>query len=204
MIEEIKQNLIADVSSAFVIDVPIERFENCNKYAIKTGLVLEFGVYDGGTIHMIESVFKTTVYGFDSWEGLPEDSDDVPKGIEGSYHKGAFVSNKLIPKLNNIVLVDGWFKDTLPCFVEQHKEHCRFIHVDSDQYCSAKDIFNNLSDRIVDGTVICFDEFACHEGWEYREFRAFAEFLHDTNAGYQVIHRSNNNERVSFKIKRPL
>lgn len=45
------------------------------------GLILEFGVWRGGTINHIAGKTKRTVYGFDSFEGLPEDwFTGVPKG----------------------------------------------------------------------------------------------------------------------------
>lgn len=178
------------------------RFELCKAACLDSGLVLEFGVYCGGTLHYIAEVFDTQVFGFDSWQGLPKDADDIVPGRGGSYREGKFKSNKIEPTNPHIVLVDGWFKDTLPGFVKEHTEPCRFIHIDSDNYNSAKDVFNNLKDQIVEGTVIMFDEFMAHDGWDLREYRAFREFIFETKFNYEVICKSGNNERVAIKLVR--
>ena len=50
--------------------------------ADKKGLWAEFGVYSGETLKILTNInLKGTVYGFDSFEGLPEDwNSDNPKG----------------------------------------------------------------------------------------------------------------------------
>ena len=128
------------------------------KYALSQveldGLYLEFGVFKGTTINLISSEKKDKIiYGFDSFEGLPEDwTAREPKGtfdVEGNF-----------PQVNkNVRLIKGWFNNTLPNFVEEHSENCAFIHVDSDLYSSAKTVFSFLKDRIISGTVIVFDEY---------------------------------------------
>jgi hypothetical protein len=199
---DFKEVIQQQMQEAPIIGGVTERFENCKAHAIDNGLVMEFGVYSGETIKSISQVFDGPIYGFDSWQGLPEDADNIPKGVGGSYYKGAFKADRFITDNPNLILIDGWFEDTLPLFTAEHKEVCRFIHVDSDNYNSAKDIFNNLHDRIVTGTIIQFDEFACHEAWEYREFRAFKELVEEFNLRYECIHRCRDNERVAFKITR--
>jgi len=186
--------------SCKIIEDARNRFQNCLENCNTEGLVLEFGVFTGTTLHMIQEVFNTKVYGFDSWQGLPEDSEHVPRGI-GSYHKGAFKQHKISTNNPNIELVDGWFNESLPLFVQQHSDPCRFIHIDSDNYNSAKDIFNNLNTQIVVGTVIQFDEYAAHEGWECREYQAFMEFVEQNNIVYEYLHRSSSHERVAVVIK---
>ncbi len=73
------------------------------------GLFLEFGVYKGRTLNFISSKFDHFVYGFDSFEGLPEHWKD---GME----KGAFKVKKLPKVRKNVKLINGWFDDTLPHF----------------------------------------------------------------------------------------
>ena len=68
------------------------------------------------------------VYGFDSFEGLPE------KWRNG-FEKGTFNRNGNLPKVNNNVeLIKGWFDDTLPNFIKNqnkksffHSYGCRLI-----------------------------------------------------------------------------
>ena len=67
----------------------------------KDGLILEFGVFSGVTVNRISTVTNKTVYGFDSFEGLPE---DWGRGM----NKGFFKCD--LPEVNNNVeLVVGWF-----------------------------------------------------------------------------------------------
>ena len=177
-----------------------KRFQICFDHCtVEKGQVLEFGVFQGSTLNIINNLFEGTVYGFDSWEGLPEDDPDVPAG-GGGFHKGSFKTNKIEVK-EGIVLVDGWFKDTLPKFVEQNSSPIKFIHVDSDNYNSAKDVFDNLGHLIVPGTVIKFDEYRYYNGWRFREYRAFKEFIKTTSFDYDYIVRSSNNEKAALRIK---
>jgi hypothetical protein len=54
------------------------------------------------------------------------------------------------------------------------------LHIDCDIYASTKEIFDNLVDNIVPGTVIVFDELYNYPGAEEHEFKAFQEFLDGT------------------------
>ena len=50
---------------------------------IKDSLIIEFGVHVGNTMRVIQHCTDRPVYGFDSFEGLPEDwtgAGGVPKG----------------------------------------------------------------------------------------------------------------------------
>ena len=49
------------------------------------------------------------------------------------------------------------------------------MNVDCDLYSSTKDIFDHVSDRIVPGTVIIFDEYVGIRGWQDYEYKAFQE-----------------------------
>ena len=108
----------------------------------KEGLCLEFGVREGTRINFIAAYHPTrTVYGFDSFEGLPENWNFYAPA-------GTFDLKGKLPKVNNNVeLVKGWFDKTLPEFLVQHKENCSFVHIDSDLYSSAKIIFGLLGDK---------------------------------------------------------
>src|SRR4051812_40591418 len=91
------------------------------KAANPQGLFMEFGVSSGSTLFQIAINTQATVYGFDCWEGLPEDlvgyKDGVPFIQDG---KGSF-RNKPGPLPTNCVLVDGYFENTVPPFWEQHR-----------------------------------------------------------------------------------
>ena len=159
------------------------------------GLVLEFGVYQGKSLRLIADQIVQDVFGFDSFEGLPEDWTHLQR-------KGRFSLEGKIPKFeqSNVVLVRGWFEDTLPVFLETHPGPVRFLHVDADLYSSAVTVLSALRPRIVPGTVIVFDEYFNYPGWERHEHKAFQEFIHDTHLGFEYLGFASSQCAVAVKI----
>ena len=162
---------------------------------LSAGLYLEFGVYKGSSINFISATFPDKIiYGFDSFEGLPEN-------WRYDAQKDFFNVNGFLPQVNkNVRLVKGWFNETLPEFVKVHREPCAFIHVDCDLYSSTKTIFDNLKNQIVSGTVIAFDEYFNYPGWQEGEHKAFMEFVAENNLEFDYIARTDY-EQVAVKIK---
>jgi Macrocin-O-methyltransferase (TylF) len=152
------------------------------------GLVMEFGVWQGGTVNFIaQQVSKDKeIHGFDSFEGLPEFWVEITH--VGRYDKGAFDMKGQLPAVaKNVNLHPGWFNESLPKFLEKHDEHVSFIHIDCDLYSSTKTVFDLLSERIKSGTIIVFDEYFNYPTWEKHEFKAFQEFVTKNNINYQYI-----------------
>jgi hypothetical protein len=80
------------------------------------------------TINYISKFTNRKVYGFDSFEGLPEKWRD-------GFDKGAFNRNGNLPKVNsNVKLIKGWFNHTLVNFIQKHNKKISFIHMDADLY----------------------------------------------------------------------
>ena len=156
---------------------------------------MEFGVYKGNSINFISATMPDKIfYGFDSFEGLPEN-------WRTGFDKAAFDKNGDLPRVNdNVRLIKGWFNETLPDFVKAHSEPCAFIHVDCDLYSSTKTIFDNLKNQIVSGTVIAFDEYFNYPGWQQGEYKAFMEFVAEKNFDFEYIARTEH-EQVAVKIK---
>lgn len=145
------------------------------------GLYLEFGVYDGDTINRIAGQVAGPVYGFDSFEGLPEDW--FYNAVKGTFDLGG-----RRPRVGpNVELIGGWFRDTVPGFLAAHPGPVAFCHVDCDLYSSSKDVLDNLRGRIVPGTVVVFDEYFNYPGWEDGEFRAWAEFVREHRVVYKYL-----------------
>ena len=157
-------------------------------------LVCEFGVFTGNTINHIAALVSGRIYGFDSFEGLPERWRD-------GYKKGAFTMNMLPRVRSNVTLVKGWFDQTLPPFIQQHKESIGLLHIDCDLYSSTKIIFELLALQIHPGCVIVFDEYFNYPGWEEGEYKAFQEFIKTTGLGYEYIGYNRLHEQVAVKIK---
>lgn len=157
------------------------------------GLILEFGVYSGTTINHISSLCDQTVYGFDSFEGLPED-------WRSGFEKGTFEVPELPKTNNNVTLVKGWFDSTLPVFVQEHSEKVSLLHIDCDLYSSTKCIFDCLKNQIVPGTIIVFDEYFNYPGWEEGEYKAFQEYIAESNLSYEYIGYVEIMEQVAVRI----
>jgi hypothetical protein len=124
------------------------------------------------------------VYGFDSFEGLPEKWRD-------GYDKHAFTREGKLPDVNaNVRLIKGWFTDTLPSFLLAHPgERVSFLHIDSDLYSAAKYVLDSLADRLARDCVIIFDELVNYPGFDgpNGELRAFYEFITENKVSYEWI-----------------
>lgn len=157
------------------------------------GLYCEFGVFSGSTINFIAARTDSTVHGFDSFEGLPENWRD-------GFPAGTFEMNGLPRVADNVELHKGWFSDSLPVFAKNHPGPAAFLHFDADLYSSTKDIFDSLGDRIVPGTVMVFDEFFAYPGWRDGEFKAFMEFVEEYQVEFEYLTYNRHHEQVALKI----
>lgn len=170
---------------------PQSTLQNLVKQSSTTGLFLEFGVYSGNSIKIIAENTPNIVYGFDSFEGLPEDWY--------IHSKGHFACDPPIDVPNNVELVIGWFDKTLPEFVRSHLESVSFMHIDCDLYSSTKCIFDNFKHKFVDGSIIVFDEIYGYTGYEHHEYKAFQEFLEETQFGWECIGKYSLHQ-AGFKL----
>jgi hypothetical protein len=148
------------------------------------GLHCEFGVHKGDSINWFSSEKpQTTWHGFDSFIGLRENW----KG--GEFAKGHFNLNGIMPKVNrNVKLYKGWFDETLPDFLKEHKEDFSFINIDCDTYEATKEVLNSIDKkRMKKGCVILFDEYFGYVGWRHNEFKAWQEYVKKNKINYKYI-----------------
>jgi cytidyltransferase-like protein len=182
LVEKDNQNI--DLPNPLPSEILINSFIDTaiSNVTVKDGLILEFGVYQGRTINYIASKFpNNTIYGFDSFEGLPEEwNDKNPKGI--------YTLNGNLPKVEkNVKLIKGWFNETLPSFINDHNNPISLLHVDCDIYSSTVCVLESLKDQIIDGTVVIFDEIWKYPNYKEHEIKAFAEFLLKYNFKYECV-----------------
>jgi len=147
------------------------------------GIVCEFGVHRGESLSFIaKKVPQRQVFGFDSFEGLPED-------WVGKFRKGHFKFNiNQVLRESNVELVKGFFDDSLPGFLQRKSEKFAFLHIDCDLYSSTKTIFDLAGDRIVPGTIMVFDDFFNYPGWDTDgEYLAFMEFVRERNLTFEYL-----------------
>lgn len=153
----------------------------------KFKVCLEFGVFNGMTINMI-SKHCDTVYGFDSFEGLPEDWNGVCK-------KEHFKVPGL-PKVDkNTTLIKGWFNDTLDLFLKNNPDIViDMIHIDCDLYSSTKDVFNILikHNKMRKGLIIVFDELINYNKFYEGEIKALYEININDNINFEWLYTHGN------------
>jgi len=113
------------------------------------------------------------VYGFDTFEGLPEAWRD-------KFEAGHFHCKGKLPKVpNNVRLVQGLFQDTLEPFLKEHSANADMkvavAHLDADLYSATIYTLRQLRPRIVPGTLLVFDELINYDGYEEHEWKALLE-----------------------------
>ncbi len=154
------------------------------------GLNLEFGVYRGESINQFCSWSDEPIYGFDSFEGLPE---FWLSGLD----KGAFDVGGALPNVpENATLIKGWFDKTLPKFLLNKDGDISFLHLDADIYSSTIYVLNSLKDRIKKGTIIVLDEYCSIYDPTHAEYVAFHEYIDNENVQFEYLCRSYDSVAV--------
>jgi hypothetical protein len=164
----------------------------------ENGLWLEFGVFSGKSINIISKYTENIVYGFDSFEGLPED-------WRPGYEKGKFNMNGNYPTVNkNVKLIKGLFQETLEKFITENNKKISFLHLDADLYSSTKYVLDTLKHNISKDCIILFDElinFPEYDG-NNSELRALNEWSDENKVEYKFIGICPlHKERAAIKIK---
>lgn len=168
------------------------------------GDILQFGVSSGGSLAILDRVSRRwlgasrveyRIYGFDSFQGLPEPkeidravhSEAATKAV--SFRQGAYAASKaeVVQKLRErgadlrrIHLVEGWYDRVLTDELRESLGLRRaiLIDIDCDFYESSAVALEWCRPLIRQGTIITFDDWFCYEGRpDHGEQRAFAEFL---------------------------
>lgn len=144
---------------------------HCLSHSDNHAQFFEFGVFKGDSLRIISNYTIQSVYGFDSFEGIPSEFHFAPKGT--------FSTSGEIPKLpENVTIIKGWFEDSLPEFLNENPSlKAGFVHIDCDLYTSTVTVLNHLESRFFDGTVILFDEYFNYPNWQRGEYKAFTEWL---------------------------
>ena len=122
---------------------------------------LEFGVFQGESIRYWANLNKngnSRFFGFDSFEGLPEGWQDLPKGhfdVGGDF-----------PRIDDVRVnfVKGWFVKTIPAFARELSVKNRLVlHMDADLYSSTMLVLVHLGPFLSKRDLIMFDEFGDRE-----------------------------------------
>ncbi|MBI2345140.1 class I SAM-dependent methyltransferase, partial [Candidatus Dependentiae bacterium] len=131
-------------------------------------------------------------------EGLPEawSRDDT-----AMFAKGFFTIDTLPVVRDNVILVSGWFENSLPLFQKRLKDQViAFMHIDCDIYSSTKTIFDVIGDHVVPGTILVFDELYNYQGFDRHEIKALYEFLERKNYSVEYLAYNVMHEQVAVMI----
>lgn len=171
------------------------------------GTLVECGVAGGAQIaamqdRNIQSANRRWIYGFDSFEGIPlaSEEDDEQPGIEGPKpvirysdkrellkSSGVTVHSKEVVQSfirywfpdnwQNIVLVKGWFQDTLGPYtsVLEKLGGIALLRLDGDLYESTKVSLEHLFPLLNPGGILIIDD------WELTGCRRACEEYFDTH-----------------------
>jgi hypothetical protein len=117
-------------------------------------LYLEFGVAYGESIRYWSAHLKhpdSLLHGFDSFDGMPENS--------GIWRKGQFGASGRVPETSDprVTFFKGWFDKVLPNYTLPPRDRL-VINMDADIYSSTSSVLNFLFPFVKPGTIIYFDE----------------------------------------------
>lgn len=157
--EKVKYNTFLDKYKLYELWKLLEQTKD------KKGEIIEIGVWRGGSACLIAKKckllgIKNKIYAADTFQGLVKASNK-----DGTYQGGehADTSEKVVRKLanemnlENLVLLKGIFPDETGNSIKNLK--FKFCHIDVDIYNSAKDVFEWIWKKTVNGGVIIFDDY---------------------------------------------
>lgn len=144
------------------------------------GDIVECGVWQGRSLICLaflnsNSEKKRRIWGFDSFEGLPAPSKADMSSPTSIAEKGMFSDINEATLANNIravsfgqldvesqvILVKGWFSDTLP----KYDGSIALLHLDADLYDSTKCALENLWPTVTIGGIAAFDNYQEEDVW---------------------------------------
>ena len=152
----------------------------------------EFGVWMGDSFKYLVPSFASG-FGFDSFQGLPEDWGVVPRGT--------YSSRGRVPDIESAEFIVGEFASTLPQFFDSKRPMAGLINFDADLYSSTITALSNARPVIDHKTTLVFDEFIVNNNWEQDEFKALNEFCEANGFKYEVVAVSLFTKQVLCKLK---
>jgi hypothetical protein len=167
------------------------------------GCIVDLGVYRGASFFTFSNLMECfcaqdnsrKVFGFDHFRGLVNFSEDdgrkdeAVSKIEGGY-KASLSELEALVEIHNLdnmtpgtarcVLIPGDVRETLPKFLDDHPGlKISLLHLDMDLYEPTKYALETLYSHVVNGGVVCFDEYGLVP-WG-GETKAVDEFFEESN-----------------------
>jgi len=182
-----------DYTRRFKLYEEISKSENLSRESID---YLEFGVSGGSSLSWWLKHNENTdskFYGFDTFEGLPENFGLFEKGSMASALESLNITD------SRVTFYKGLFQDTLIPFLNDYENgRKKLVHLDADLFSSTIFSLSQLYRFLNNGDILLFDEFAVPK----HEFMAFKIFTESFYVNYEVIAAANNYLFVAIKIKK--
>ena len=171
-------NFLHFLASKLVLIIPVVLTHNFGKYFLIKNIVhtlsmdqvegdyAEFGCFTGSSLKHSAGCYEkffldnniAKIYGFDSFEGFPE---EVHKTFKSENFIASYDEIKKLEKKNkNIKIVKGFFEKSLED--EQIKADIKrisFAFIDCDLALSSKSVFKFISSRLTNGAFIMIDDY---------------------------------------------
>lgn len=176
----------------------INLYKQCNKFNHTGYSFVECGVARGGCLALMKyaSGDNNKIFGFDSFEGMPEinQGKDIDKynKYDPKFWVGKLNEEGIQPvydnfktldlNLNNVNIVKGFFEDTLTDKMIEKIGEISILRLDNDWYESTKFTIEKLYDNVVDGGIILIDDYGTFIGCK----RAIDEFREKNNISSQL------------------
>lgn len=155
------------------------------------GDYLEFGLWRGKTFgyaHRMKHRYgrhDMKLWGFDSFQGLP----DTGEHHDNIWYKGQFACSR--PEFEAILksrgvqsseyeLVEGFYSESLNDVTHRRLSgrKAAIVYIDCDLYDSTVEVLDFIQPYLVNGSIICFDDFYNYKGDpEQGEQKALADFM---------------------------
>ena len=177
-----------------------------NKEFLKDKLLFEFGVCSGASLTNFYKTYeqnniKSEFYGFDSWQGLPEEKlDPHTPWATGDFDtngvRAAYLFETLGESADNVTFVDGFFADSLTEKLGKSfsKKQVGLVHMDCDTYSSTNTVQEWLVKHrlLVNGTIIIYDDWGSYRHARVNEYdngqsRSFKEWCEKYNLIFEEI-----------------
>lgn len=167
-IREMQQALSYSYCSNLVENIPGHFVE----FGVSSGVSFKYfaRILEVYNLQVAKAFSRKQIYGFDSFEGLPElasidlTTDGARKNKDmrkGGYSIGTEMAGLLsfVEKHKDAHLVKGWYDESVPAFFEENPHIIlSLIHIDCDLYSSTKTALQYAVKHLAPGGIILFDE----------------------------------------------
>ncbi len=174
------------------------------------GCFVECGVWRGGCAAVMAYVVrrfgsKRKIWLFDSFRGLPDPTENDGQWVRdaaGGNMREIFTninwclasredvihifSSLGLYDTNNIMIVEGWFQDTLPEF-KNKVGPIAILRLDCDWYESTKCCLGNLYNNVICGGYVILDDYGSNQGCK----KAADEFLNTQKINIPVLKQAD-------------